>query len=359
VPKKRLTEEGVAKLKLPAVGQIDIYDTIMPGLVLRVNYGGAKVWRALHYVRRLDANGRSVTSPTTYKLGRYPHLKLKEAREAAGKFLANPAAALSQRASGSFRTVADSFLKRHVAANGLRSQPETERCLAKYVYPAWQHRPLHEIKRGDVAALLDAIEDRHGARQADVVLAIVRKLFNWHAARTDDYVSPVARGMHRTNGAERKRKRILTNEELRALWRACDESGTFGALAKVLLLTAQRREKVVTMRWTDIDDDTWEIASEAREKANAGSLILPEAVMAIIRAQPRFGANPYVFAASHGGGPFNAFSQRKSELDALLGTMDGAVEAARLEAHGSIADEPGRGPAGHRRARARPRHTGR
>jgi integrase len=67
---------------------------------------------------------------------------------------------------------------------------------------------------------------------------------------------------------------------------------------------------------------TWEIASEAREKANAGSLILPEAVMAIIRAQPRFGANPYVFAASHGGGPFNAFSQRKSELDALLGTME-------------------------------------
>jgi hypothetical protein len=51
MPKKRLTEEGVAKLKPPATGkQIDYFDAGMPGLVLRLNYGGAKVWRALYYV---------------------------------------------------------------------------------------------------------------------------------------------------------------------------------------------------------------------------------------------------------------------------------------------------------------------
>jgi hypothetical protein len=48
MPRKRLTEEGVAKLKPPPSGkQVDYYET---RLVLRVNYGGAKIWRALYYV---------------------------------------------------------------------------------------------------------------------------------------------------------------------------------------------------------------------------------------------------------------------------------------------------------------------
>jgi integrase len=87
-------------------------------------------------------------------------------------------------------------------------------------------------------------------------------------------------------------------------------------------LTAQRREKVVTMKWADVVGDTWEIASEEREKVNAGSLVLSQATLDIIRAQPRLGANPYVFAASHGGGPFNSFSQRKAELDAVMGPAE-------------------------------------
>ena len=64
------------------------------------------------------------------------------------------------------------------AASKLRSQPEIERCLNKYIYPAWGQRPFREIKRGDVADLLDGIEGRHGARQADLVLAIIRKMAN-------------------------------------------------------------------------------------------------------------------------------------------------------------------------------------
>ena len=319
MPKKRLTEEGVAKLKPPASGkQVDYFDAGMPGLVLRVNYGGAKVWRALYYLKRLDKDGKRVTTPTTHKLGRYPHLRLKDAREAARRFLADPAKALAEADTGSFREVAENFVKRHVEANKLRTQPEIERCLAKYVYPAWEHRPFRELKRGDVAALMDGIEDRHGARQADLVLAIIRKIANWYAARNDDYVSPVVRGMHRSNGADRRGKRILDDDEIRALWSA--DAGTFGAFVKVLLLTAQRRDKVATMKWDDISEDTWTIASAPREKGNAGSLRLPPMVLNIINAQPHIAGNPHVFAG-RGGGPLNAFSQRKRELDAKLPGM--------------------------------------
>jgi integrase len=317
MPKKRLTEEGVAKLKPPPKGkQVDYYDAGMPGLVLRVNYGGAKVWRALYYVSTVAKSGKRqgerIRMPTTHELGRYPHLKLKEARERARVFLADPQKAKAQADAGSFREVAENFVKRHVEANKLRTKKQIERSLAKYVYPSWAHQPFRQIKRGDVAALLDKIQDNHGSRQADVCLAIIRKMMNWYASRNDDYSSPIVRGMHRHNGGDHKRKRILGDDEIRAVWKACGKIGTFGALVKTLLLTGQRREKVVTMRWDDIVDDVWNIPSEVREKTSAGTLRLPAAVLDIVDAQPRVAGNPYVFAA-RGSGPFNSFSQRKEE----------------------------------------------
>ena len=147
------------------------------------------------------------------------------------------------------------------------------------------------IKRSDVAALLDQIVDDNGARQADVCLAIIRKLTNWFATRDNDYVSPVVKGMHRTNGGDHKRKRILNDDEIRALWKAAD--GTFGALLKVALLTAQRREKVASMRWDDIVDGVWTIASDKREKATAGSLQLPQAVLGYHRGAAAAGWQPF------------------------------------------------------------------
>lgn len=319
MPRKRLTEEGVARLKPPAAGrQVDYFDTHTPGLVLRANYGGAKIWRALYYRKRIDKDGKRVTTPTTHKLGRYPHLKLKDAREAARRFLADPAKGLAESDTGSFGEVAANFIKRHVEANKLRSQAEIERSLDKYVLPVWGHRPFREIRRGDVAALLDHIEDKHGARQADLVLAVVRKMSNWYAARNDDYVSPVVRGMHRSNAS--KGKRTLDDDEVRAVWQAAGDAGTFGALVKLLLLTGQRREKVATMMWNDLKGDEWTIRTEDREKGNAGVLRLPALALEIVAAQPRLAGNPYVFAG-RGGGPINAFSQRKAELDAKLPAM--------------------------------------
>jgi hypothetical protein len=157
---------------------VDYYDAGMPGLVLRVNYGGRKTWRALYYRKRLDENGKRVSIPTTHALGLYPHLKLKEAREKARQFLADPQKALTRADAGSFDEVAKTFLKRHVEANELRSRPEIERLLNKHVLPVWEQRPFGDLKRSDVNLLLDDISDEHGARQADYVLAILRKMFN-------------------------------------------------------------------------------------------------------------------------------------------------------------------------------------
>jgi integrase len=313
--RKSLTEDGVAKLKTPAEGQIDYFDTLLPGLILRLGYGGSKTWLVRYYKHR-TRDGKKVSIPTTHKIGRYPVLKVKDARDKARVFLADPVKA--QASVGSFRDVAENFIKRYVEEKKLRTRDDIERILKTYVYPHWADRPFRDIKRGDVAELLDKLVDKHSARQADKALAVVRKLMNWYATRHDDYVSAIVKGMGRYQANDRKRKRTLRDDEIQALWSTC--AGTYGALLKVLLLTAQRKDKVATMRWGDIRNGVWTIRSERREKPNAEVLRLPPVVLDIINAQPRIADNPYVFAGRNSG-PYNGFSQDKKNLDKKLADM--------------------------------------
>jgi integrase len=132
----------------------------------------------------------------------------------------------------------------------------------------------------------------------------------------DDYVSPVTRGMRRSSTKERARERILTDDEIRTMWKAADKHGVFGALVKTLLLTGQRREKVATMRGQDVSvDDVWTIPAEAREKGNARELALPEAALQVIPSRPRLESSPYVFAGRTAG-PLCNFYTGKERFDA-------------------------------------------
>ena len=178
----------------------------------------------------------------------------------------------------------------------------------------------------DVAKLLDGIEDSAGPTAADFTLSVVRTICNWYAARHEGYASPIVKGMRRTNPKERARDRKLNDDELRSMWKRAEANGSFGALVRLLLLTGQRREKVSAMRWEDIGEDgVWRIPSEAREKGTAGELLLPQVAIEIIRAQPRFAGNPYVFANTNGGyiaqpQPQQATVHQRPPGDAAMGS---------------------------------------
>ena len=224
----------------------------------------------------------------------------------------------TQEAVGSFQEIAESWLKRHVEANKLRSRPEIERQLNKYVFPGWKGRRFLDIRRREVKELLDHIADKHGRSQADAVLATLRGMMAWHQSRDENYTSPIVRGMRRKKPS--RRERILSDEQIRAVWRACDEiNGTFGGLIKVLL-TAQRREKVASMRWADLKGGFWTVPEEERRKAQAATQSAKVALDAI-EAQPHVVGNPHVFAA-RGKGSFSSFSHCKEELDHKLSGME-------------------------------------
>jgi integrase len=213
----------------------------------------------------------------------------------AGKRSGSPdAGEIANAAADTVAAIAKDFIVRHVEHNKLRTQNEIRRVFDKYILPAWGERPLAEIKRADVTKLVDRVADEHGQRQAEVVFARVRKLMGWHAARSDDYNSPIVAGMRPHQ--QRARSRVLSDDEIRALWKIAPDFGSFGALCQVLLLTGQRLAKVASLQREEVVDGVWVIRTEKGEKGNAGALPLPPMLQRIIATQPEIADHPFVFA---------------------------------------------------------------
>jgi integrase len=179
--------------------------------------------------------------------------------------------------------------------------------IEKHLMPTFRDREFKSISRSEISNRLDEIEENHGPAMADAVLAVYRSIASFHEARDDDYASPIVRRMRRSK--PNPRKRVLNEAEIKAFWTATEKLGTYGALARVCLLTGQRKAKVVNMKWTDIKAGVWTLGHEPREKPNCGVIKLAPSVLALIESQPRLDGNPYVFPAMYKRRAFNAFGQ--------------------------------------------------
>jgi integrase len=314
--RRRLNDKQVAALRVRAT-RYTMPDPELVGHYVRVMPSGVKSFVAV----ARDPTGKQIW----VTIGATDHIKIEEARDKAREVVRRIKASLPPLevpppAPDSFATVADNWIKRHVAAKGLRTRGEIERCLSRYVLPHWRDRPFAEIKRRDVALLLDHVEDNSGPRQADAVLTIIRSLANWYSTRDDTYQSPIVKGMKRcTNGA---RERILNDDELRQIWEAAEQGGQFGSLVQLALLTGQRLDKLIELRWADISSDgVWNVPAEDREKGTGGELVLPEMALSILRRQPRIFGTDLVFPPARGNGRMSA-SQGKKTFEASLPPME-------------------------------------
>jgi integrase len=206
----------------------------------------------------------------------------------------------------------------------LRSADAIESAFNRLVTPQIGKVAVNDLKRSRIVSMLKDIADKRGPVMADQTLAYLRKAFNWHAVNgeDDDFVSPIVRGMARTKPKERARDRVLSDEEIRHIWRTLDDVGTFGALVKTLLLTAQRRDEVAHMSRRELGDDgIWTIPAERYKTKRPNHVPLSQPALAIIEAQPKIEGCDYVFP-SRAMTPFSGFAKSKAALDkAVLATM--------------------------------------
>ena len=208
--------------------------------------------------------------------------------------------------------------RRYLAREGekLRTSETRARAFERLVYPVIGDEPISTLKRSQIVRLLDKIQDGSGDRTADLVLAYLRKVFNWHASRSDDFRSPIVKGMTRYNGKERAGTRILTDDEIRAIWQGTGP-GPFHAMVRFLLLTAARRNEVRELTWAEIDGGDW-LLPAARNKTKVDLLRpLSSAAQAVIAGQPRIDDGPFVFTTD-GARPISV-SKPKVAFDAACG----------------------------------------
>jgi integrase len=95
----------------------------------------------------------------------------------------------------------------------------------------------------------------------DHVLACIRRVFNWHASRSDTFRSPIVRGMSRTKPKERERERVLDDDELRAVWRATAKGGPFHRFVRFILLTCARRKEAALIVRSEISERVASLAA--------------------------------------------------------------------------------------------------
>ncbi len=311
----RLTPAFAAKAATaPGAKRTTYWDAGMPGFGLMVTANGHR-----SYVVQYRAAGRS----------RRMHLKtgltLRAARKEAKAILGAVAKGgdplgerrkVERAESDTLKAVVEEYLTRE--GSRLRTVDERRAALQRHVLPKLGTRQISDITRTDIVRLLDRIADTSGAPMADHVLAYLRRVMTWHASRSDDFRSPIVRGMARTRPSQRRRQRVLSDPELRAVWRAAEDAqSAFGHLVQFLLLTATRRTEAAAMRRSEVAGKEW-IIPQARYKTGLELVIpLSPSAQALLAAVPKIGKSGLVFTTD-GKRPLAGFSKFKRRFDAKV-----------------------------------------
>lgn len=347
----RLTDIAIRNLKA-STARREIPDSGQRGLYVIVQPTGAKVF-AVRY--RLAGRQRKLTLTAGISLGaarREAADALYQVEKGVDPGTAKQRAREAQRAAAAdtLEAVCGEFFRRDGAK--LRSAKDWQRALERQVYPTLGQRPIADIRRKDIVRLLDDVEDNNGSAAADTALAIVRRVMNWHAARDDDFRSPIVKGVRRRKPSEHTRARILNDDELRALWRATDGTpGPFGYFCKFLLLTAARRNEGAHLRWSEINGADWTLPA-ARNKVKA-DLVRPlsAAALKVVAEVPRIAGSDFVFSAD--GRRLGGMTRRKREIDEASGVTGWTLHDLRRTARSlmpraGVLDEHAERCLGHR-----------
>jgi integrase len=310
------------RTEVPDPGHAGLYVVVQPngrhGYAVRYRFAGG--------TRKLTLP-KGITLAAARKLAGDAMHEVSQGRDP-GKAKAATQDKASQSAADTLEAVTESYLKRE--GSKLRTFKARRSMFVRLVYPVLGSKPIADIKRSDIVKLLDKVEDEQGPRMADDVLMAVRRVMNWHAARGDEFRSPIVRGMGRTSTAERARDRVLSDDELRKVWNASPPDTTEGAFIRTLILTAARRNEAARMTWAELEGNDWTLPA-ARNKTKR-ELVRPlsGAVLDIVKGLPRVLDCPYVF--TNGRRPISNFSVYKIDLDERSGTTGWTIHDLRRTA---------------------------
>lgn len=329
-----------SKREVPDGGQAGLYLIVGP--------------RALKWIVRYrsPATGENVKLAIGDYGAAKPKLGLHDARKAAESTLRLVRQGQDPR-DGRDATTADltvteafaDFVKRYATKENKPSTvAETQAFINREINPKWGRRRIRSISRHDIVKLIDGIAEdqldsegkllQAGRPQSAVrVRALLSKAFSWFAAKAIVTENPF-RDIE-VPAPPRARDRVLSEGEIRWLWAATAAVGwPFGDLARLLLLTGQRRDEVAASEWRELSvpDATWSIPPERTKNGRRQVLPLAPQVISILGALPRVvdkkqggKEEPKFVLSTNAETPVSGYSRAKKKIDEKM------LEAARKE----------------------------
>jgi integrase len=315
----KLTKAAIAGLTLPAgCSEKTYWDDDIPLFGVRLRKGGSRGW-----VFWYRLGGRA--SPLRkIGLGATCAVSAAAARAVAARLYArvrlgqDPAAEKAEsvvRASETFESVLKIFLARQAERLKPRSYVGVEYHLRVQSKP-FHRLPLAQIDRRAVARLLAEIGVSSGPFAANRLRASLMTFFTWciREGLINSNVVIATNKNHEGGG----RERVLSNDELRAVWTATSGGDQYSAVVRLLLLTGARRDEIGGLKWDEIDFDNAMVSlpSERTKNSKPFDIPLAPAALAILEAQSR---RDRAFVFGRGQGGFSGWSKSKMELDQRAG----------------------------------------
>lgn len=336
--RRSLTDAFLRAVKPPAQGRLEIRDSDVKGLVLRMTPNGTAAWS----VRVLGRDGKH-QRPT---LGTWPALGIKDARKAAqlaiaaiqagGDPVAEKQAARAERqAKAAERSVAERMTEWQEAKAADAKSPWSDRYVAEVariarrdIEPKIGKRLLTETTRTDWTGLV-AAKRKVAPAMAAAMFRVVASFLSY--AEANGWITtPLLprKGAATLAPAPAARQRALTDVELVEVWRAAGkEPPKLRAFVRLLILTASREMEVADVAWGELDLDAgrWSIPATRTKNGNAITLPLCALAAAELRAvQPEdeIGAEYRLLGRIRGSG-LRGFSKLKARLDDRIATARG------------------------------------
>ena len=327
-----ITDAKLKGMKPPATGRLELSDTVVPGLRVRMSASG---------VQSFIVRKRIAGKPSNITLGRYgPRFGLAEARKKARAVLSDIEAggdpssphAASKRAQPGAETIRG-LLPAYLAAKAeRRSVGEMKRVMENYVVPELGDRLADAVTRADVTRLIDKVAATAPV-MARNVHAQLSAFYSWAMPRLDRLPSNPCRDAGRPS-APKARDRVLSDEELVCLWHLVEaEPFPWNIALKLLILTGQRRNEVFEADSAEFDlkKKVWTIPGERAKNGERHEVPLATSVLALLKLIPKHDDSDKLFPAQ--GQPENGasgFSKVQARLRKNMTDKLGAMPEWRL-----------------------------
>lgn len=312
MPRVNLTAKGIPALPVPDAGRVEYFDTNLAGFGLRVSAKSERFPKGHHtwFVFYRFAGEQKRLKLGTWKPDN-TGTGLGDARDSAKDALRAAAKGRDpakdrddSRRADTVRALGERYVTEY-AKPRKRTWKADENILKRNVYPAIGSRKVTAVTRGDIRGMLRVIKER-APIQANRTLEVARKMFNWAISEEIGGVEFNPCDHIPKPSAENKRDRVLTDDEIRAVWTALPKIHPVAAgIYRFIFYTAARVGEVANMPRAELaEPGWWNLPAERSKNKLAHRVPLTDGALGVLAEMKKYNEkSDWIFPAPKGG-PF-------------------------------------------------------